>query len=44
MVFALEPAVSDPNFGTMRFEDNVLVTETGTTVLSAKLPRELIEL
>ena len=44
MVFALEPAVSDPNFGTMRFEDNVLVTETGTRVLSAKLPRELIEL
>ena len=44
MVFALEPAVSDPDFGTMRFEDNVLVTETGTRVLSAKLPRELIEL
>jgi Xaa-Pro aminopeptidase len=44
MVFALEPAVSDPEFGTMRFEDNVLVTETGTKVLSAKLPRELIEL
>ena len=44
MVFALEPAVSDPEFGTMRFEDNVLVTETGTRVLSAKLPRELIEL
>ena len=44
MVFALEPAVSDPQFGTMRFEDNILVTETGTRVLSAKLPRELIEL
>ncbi|MBM4313455.1 MAG: aminopeptidase P family protein [Deltaproteobacteria bacterium] len=44
MVFALEPAVSDPEFGTMRFEDNVLVTETGTRVLSSKLPRELIEL
>jgi Xaa-Pro aminopeptidase len=44
MVFALEPAVSDPEFGTMRFEDNVLVTETGTKVLSSKLPRELIEL
>lgn len=44
MVFALEPAVSDPNFGTMRFEDDILVTETGTRVLSAKLPRELIEL
>ena len=44
MVFALEPAVSDPAFGTMRFEDNVLVTETGTKVLSSKLPRELIEL
>jgi Xaa-Pro aminopeptidase len=44
MVFALEPAVSDPEFGTMRFEDNVLVTETGTRVLSSRLPRELIEL
>jgi len=44
MVFALEPAVSDPEFGTMRFEDNVLVTQTGTKVLSAKLPRELLEL
>ena len=44
MVFALEPAVSDPDFGTMRFEDDVLVTETGTRVLSSKLPRELIEL
>ncbi|MHB8771387.1 MAG: M24 family metallopeptidase [Syntrophales bacterium] len=44
MVFALEPAVADPKFGTMRFEDNVLVTETGTKVLSAKLPRELLEL
>lgn len=44
MVFALEPAVSDPEFGTMRFEDNLLVTETGTKVLSSKLPRELIEL
>lgn len=44
MVFALEPAVSDPNFGTMRFEENVLLTETGTKVLSSKLPRELIEL
>lgn len=37
-------AVSDPEFGTMRFEDNVIVTETGTRVLSSKLPRELIEL
>jgi Xaa-Pro aminopeptidase len=44
MVFALEPAVSDPNFGTMRFEDDILVTETGTRVLSSKLPRKLIEL
>ncbi|MEW6334612.1 MAG: Xaa-Pro peptidase family protein [Thermodesulfobacteriota bacterium] len=44
MVFALEPAVADPEFGTMRFEENVLVTETGTQVLSSRLPRELIEL
>lgn len=44
MVFALEPAVHDPNFGTMRFEDDILVTKTGTRVLSSKLPRELIEL
>lgn len=44
MVFALEPAVSDPAFGTMRFEENVLLTETGTKVLSSRLPRELLEL
>ncbi len=44
MVFALEPAVSDPEFGAMRFEDDVLVMETGTRVLSSKLPRELTEL
>lgn len=44
MVFALEPAVDDPDFGAMRFEDNVLVTKTGTKVLSSNLPRKLIEL
>ena len=44
MVFAHEPAVDDPEFGAMRFEDNVLVTKTGTKVLSSKLPRKLIEL
>jgi Xaa-Pro aminopeptidase len=44
VVFAREHAVNDLDFGTMRFEDDVPVTEKGTKVLSSKLPRELIEL
>ena len=44
MVFAFEPGIVGQDCGHMRFEDDFVVTETGTKCLSSKLPRKLIEL
>jgi Xaa-Pro aminopeptidase len=41
MIFAFEPAVAEKALGHMRFEDDFIVTKTGTKCLSSKLPREL---
>jgi len=41
MVFAFEPAISVKDLGHIRFEDDFIVTKTGTKCLSSKLPREL---
>jgi len=40
-VFAFEPAIAEKDLGHMRFEDDFIVTKTGTKCLSSKLPREL---
>lgn len=43
MVVTIEPGIYIPNWGGVRIEDDVLVTQAGGQILS-KLPKELIEL
>jgi len=43
MVFTIEPGIYISNWGGVRIEDDVVVTDSGGQILS-KLPKELIEL